>query len=87
MKLKKIWLAAWLLAAMTASAEEAADTGHQSEQTTTERWLEMQRTGQVASTQPQPLSGPAMERAHQRYLQGFEHPLPMYFEHAESTLK
>lgn len=79
------WPAMLLLAAMTAHADEPAPeadkTAPAARELPTERWLEMQRSGQAASPQAQPLSGPAMERVHQRYLKGFEHPLPQYFEH------
>jgi hypothetical protein len=72
-----------LLAAMTAHADEPAPekATAATRELPTESWLELQRSGQAASPQAQPLSGPAMERVHQRYLKSFEHPLPPYFVH------
>ena len=79
------WPAMLLLAAMTAHADEPAPppepTVPAARELPTERWLELQRSGQAASPQGQALSGPAMERVHQRYLKSFEHPIPPYFEH------
>lgn len=84
MKPTRAWLAALLLTATTAYAEEAAQNTPAPDATPAHAWLELQRSGQAASSQPQPLSGPAMDRVHQRYLKGFEHPQPMYYKHDES---
>jgi hypothetical protein len=85
MKQKTSWLAAWLLLiATTAYAEEAAKNEQPQAEPATRTWLELQRSGDAASMQPQPLSGPAMARAYVRYLKGFEHPQPMYYKHDES---
>ena len=46
-------------------------------------WLELQSSGQAASNQPQPLTGPVMDRVHSRYLESFTHPIPPYFEHVQ----
>jgi len=74
-----------LLIATTAPAEETAKNEPASPaEPATRAWLELQRSGDAASPQPQPLSGPAMERVHQRYLKGFEHPQPLYYKHDES---
>lgn len=53
----------------------------------TREWLEMQRSGDFASRQPQPLSGKAMDRIHERYLKSFTQPIPQYFEHAQPTTR
>lgn len=50
----------------------------------TETWLELQRSGQAASAQAQPLSGPAMDRVHERYLKSFQYPIPPYFKNDQS---
>jgi hypothetical protein len=85
MKWKTGWLAvSLLLIATTAHAEEAAKNEPQQAEPATRIWLELQRSGDAASMQPQPLSGPAMERVHKRYLKGFEHPQPLYYKHDES---
>ena len=88
MNRKLLWLAALSLAATTAIAEEQPV-----QQQTTENepavhaWLELQRSGDAASPQPQPLSGPAMDRAYVRYLKSFEHPQPMYFKNDSNIAK
>lgn len=87
MKRKIGWLAALLLIATTAHAEEAANSKEIQAEPATHAWLEMQRSGRAASQQPQPLSGPVMDRVHERYLKGFEYPLPMYFEHAQILVR
>jgi hypothetical protein len=46
-------------------------------------WLELQSSGKAASSQPQPLSGPVMDRVQERYLKNFSHPVPPYFEHVQ----
>lgn len=46
-------------------------------------WLELQSSGNAASEQPQSLSGPAMDRIHERYLKNFSHPIPPTYEHVE----
>lgn len=73
-----------LLIATTAHAEEAVKNEQSQAEPATRAWLELQRSGDAASMQSQPLSGPAMERVHQRYLKGFEHPQPLYYKHDES---
>lgn len=47
----------------------------------TQQWLELQRSGTSASSQAQPLSGEAMDKVHQRYLKSFEKPIPEFYEH------
>lgn len=46
-------------------------------------WLELQSSGEAASAQAQPLSGPVMDRVQERYLKSFSHPVPPYFEHVK----
>ena len=46
-------------------------------------WLELQSSGEAASSQPQPLSGAVMDRVQERYLKNFTHPVPPYFEHVQ----
>lgn len=45
----------------------------------TNQWLELQRSGDQASTQRQPLSGPIADRVYQRYSDSFSHPIPEYY--------
>lgn len=47
----------------------------------TQKWLELQRSGKSASTQPQPMSGEVMDKVHQRYMKSFEKPIPEFYEH------
>ncbi len=42
----------------------------------TRQWLEMQRSGQSASPNKQTLSGPAMKKIHDKYIDGFSQPVP-----------
>ena len=86
MNRKLLWLAALSLAATTAVAEEPpVEQQAAQEEPVVHTWLELQRSGDAASQQAQPLSGPAMDRAYVRYLKSFEHPQPMYFKHDESV--
>ena len=52
-------------------------------QSATKAWLELQSSGRAASEQAQPLTGPAMDRVHERYLKNFSHPIPPSYEHAD----
>lgn len=47
----------------------------------TQQWLELQRSGKSASSQTQPLSGEVMDKVHKRYLKSFEKPIPEFYEH------
>jgi hypothetical protein len=86
MNRKLLWLAALSLAATAAIADEPQAERQATQQEPGVRaWLDLQRSGEAASQQPQPLSGPAMDRAYGRYLRSFEHPQPMYFKHDESV--
>lgn len=51
-----------------------------------EAWLELQRSGQAASPNKQTLSGPAMKKIHDNYLDEFSRPVPdMAVEHAKDS--
>lgn len=72
------------LQALAESTQETAPApANIQAQPTTKAWLELQSSGEAASKQPQTLSGPAMERIHERYLKNFTHPIPPSYEHAE----
>ncbi|MEX0615190.1 MAG: DUF3613 domain-containing protein [Methylophaga sp.] len=45
----------------------------------TRNWLDLQRSGDAASSQPQTISGPVAARIHQRYQDSFTHPIPAFF--------
>lgn len=54
-----------------AVAHRGADVGER-----TERLLELQRSGRIASRQRQSLSGEVQSRVYDRYLQSFTHAIP-----------
>ncbi len=62
-------------ATMPASASETRTLS------STEQWLELQRSGKSASSRAQPLSGEVMDKVHKRYIKSFEKPIPEFFEH------
>lgn len=68
--------------AETAKDEVSAGKNRDS-QATVKSWLDLQSSGQAASPQAQPLTGPVMDRTHERYLESFTHPVPLYFEHVQ----
>ena len=78
-----------LLALLTASSAMAEVVNRQDEAPQgespkqAEAWLALQREGGQASLNKQPLSGPAMENIHQRYLDSFTRPIPERFDHGQ----
>lgn len=66
------------LGAAEVEAAAAAEVGKQ-----TRDALELQRSGQAASTTPRPMSGEVAERAHRRYVESFSHPIPESFADQE----
>jgi hypothetical protein len=61
------------------SSDESREQGATS---TTRAWLDFQRSGQAASDQPQPVSGEAMGKIHERYINSFGNPIPEFYDHA-----
>lgn len=53
----------------------------------TRAWLDFQRSGQAASDQPQPISGEAMDKIHERYINSFSNPIPDLYDHAVPVIK
>lgn len=43
-----------------------------------DHWLQLQRSGQLASANRQSATPAERDRAYQRYLQGYTHPIPEY---------
>lgn len=88
-KLSLILPVAVLLAVcMPAVAEEVAQPQQQAAQPEAVRqWLELQSSGKAASSQPQPLSGAAMSKIHERYIKSFSNPIPANYEHAQALGK
>lgn len=72
-----------LQARAEAEGEEIARQENVEPQSTVKAWLELQSSGRAASLQPQPISGPVMDRTHERYLESFTHPMPPYFDHVQ----
>jgi Protein of unknown function (DUF3613) len=58
-------------AAQPAPFDVGAETGP-----VTRRWLQAQRAREQSSAVQPTLSGPAMQRVHERYLKSFEQPIP-----------
>ena len=75
-----VWLFLW---AGTAPAVDVADTRVSPEfadpGSGTRSWLDLQRSGQAAAP-ARPLPGPVASRVYRRYLESFDHPVPMFFE-------
>jgi Protein of unknown function (DUF3613) len=64
---------------LSASALSAAELSTESSGEATRRWLELQRSGAVASSNRQTVSGPMADQIHQRYLKSFKHPIPEFY--------
>ena len=58
---------------------EAPSAREQPRQATVNDWLQKQRSGTVAGSQPT-LGGAEMQRIYERYLESFTHPIPEQFE-------
>jgi len=73
----------FMVSGFSAYAEEAAqDKPAEPESKSAARaWLELQSSGQAASKQPQPISGKAMDKIHERYIKSFGQDIPEYYEH------
>jgi hypothetical protein len=78
---------ACILSTTTAYAEETAEYTADTDPkpSATRQWLELQRSGQAASTQRQPLSGEVLEQVHKRYVESFSRPIPERFDHEDFT--
>ena len=77
-------LVVWLfLCAGTASAVDGEDMPASPEYAGpgggTRSWLNLQRSGQAAAP-VRPLPGPVASRIYRRYLESFDHPVPVFFE-------
>lgn len=53
----------------------------------TQKWLALQRSGESASSNAQPISGEVMNRVHQRYLKSFEKPIPEFYKHEQPSAR
>jgi hypothetical protein len=63
--------------------EVALQTNDIETQSPVKAWLELQSSGEAASAQAQPLSGPVMNQVQDRYLKSFSYPVPPFFEHVQ----
>ncbi len=77
-------LAALLLATLplTALAIEPGPSSPQQQQT--EGWLQLQVSGQLASSTPQKATPAERENAMQRLIDSYKHAIPEYFEQKQS---
>lgn len=81
---------ALMMGSISSQAEELGQEESIAENTAAEQdtrsatraWLELQRSKQAASEQPQPISGQAMDKIHERYINSFGKPIPEFYEHA-----
>ncbi len=88
MRRQFLWLAASLFALSAQAAEPApAPSAQPAPQSGTKAWLELQSSGRAASQQRQTLSGPAMDKVHERHIKSFTAPIPAQYEHAENLSK
>lgn len=71
----------------TNDAKPADEGKEQGTRSATRAWLDMQRSGQAASGRPQPLSGDAMDKIHERYINSFGNSIPEYYDHAVHAIK
>lgn len=80
MKTRAVLLAASLVLCQTTFADQPAVDGNKllnSQQTnSTAQWLELQRSGKLASRTEQRLSGPAQTKVYERYINSFGTPIP-----------
>ncbi len=83
MRKPNLMLFALLLSApLAAAADDRAATAQEVGQPTRQA-LELQRSGQSASTTERPASGEVADRAHRRYVDSFSHPIPKTFKDEE----
>lgn len=72
-----------LLGSLAAQAEEITlnePADLKTPPSTVQEWLELQRSGKSASEHRQPLSGEAMNKIHERYINSFGKEIPEYYE-------
>ena len=69
---------------LSCSSLGAVEISTESYGSSTRRWLELQRSGAVASSTRQPLSGPVAKNIHERYVDSFTYPIPEYYYDEES---
>lgn len=67
--------------------DSAGSNAQQGSRSATREWLELQRSGQAASDQPQPISGEAMGKIHERYINSFSKPIPEFYDHTVPIIK
>ncbi len=77
----RILFSASLFLACTATLAEAPRVG-----TTTQEWIDLQKSGVEAPEDDRPLQGDVAKRTYQRYLKSFETDVPEQFE-SESSLR
>lgn len=78
--MKLTLLASLLLASLPLSALAFEPGPSSAQQKQTEDWLQLQVSGQLASTRPQKAAPAERELALQRLLESYKHPIPEYFD-------
>lgn len=79
------FLAVSMMSATAFAEPDIVYTQNPAPQTATHRLLELQRSGQNASTEEQYLSGKVSTEVYKRYVQSFTHAIPERF--SEDTFK
>jgi Protein of unknown function (DUF3613) len=64
---------------LSSVALSAAELSTESSGSETRRWLELQRSGAVASQARQTVSGAVADNIYQRYVKSFKYPIPEYY--------
>ncbi|WP_158523051.1 DUF3613 domain-containing protein [Oceanococcus atlanticus] len=77
----KTLLSASLFLVCTATLAESPRVG-----TTTQEWIDLQKSGVEAPADDRPMQGDVAKRTYQRYLKSFEKEVPEQFE-TESSLR
>ncbi|KAF1031785.1 MAG: hypothetical protein GAK37_00688 [Pseudomonas sp.] len=78
--MKRTLLASLLLAGLPLAALAIEPGPSSKQQKETENWLQLQASGQLASSQPQKAAPAEREQALQRLLDSYKFPIPEYFE-------
>lgn len=77
--MKRTIFALALLAGLPALAAEAPKSGKAPPGAQTREWLELQKRNTPAGRPARPVPGEVADKAYQRYVQSFTHPIPDQF--------
>ncbi|ANG64535.1 hypothetical protein A8C75_20045 [Marinobacterium aestuarii] len=76
--MNKVLILTLLLSGVAVAQEQEADLQGEVG-SLTRHWLELQRSGQMATTQPDRLTPAAAQKVTERMVESFSHPIPEYF--------